>query len=806
VRSRYWIWILLVVPLGLGLARLRFDVEILNLLPARLPVVVGLRSFQRNFSQARELVVTIEGAASEETEAAARSLAQVLQRETNLVEEVIWRPPWMENPAGAMELPAYLWLNQPPAIFGQLMDRLSAVNRASTLNETRERLATSFSPNDLAMGAYDPYGLTRLPESVLSAAPAMGTGEEMFVSAEGTFRMMFVEAKPDLTGYRACRSWLADIRRVIDAARRSGEIPGQPEIRLTGRPAFVDEISNSIETDMGGTSAGTLAVIGILFWLTHRRIWPLVWLLALLLAILAVTLAAGGLFIGRINVVSLGFASILLGLAEDFGIVIYQESRSHPALEARELRREVAPGIYWSAVTTAGAFLLLNLSVLPGLGQLGSLVAIGIILASVMMLYSYTPLVLRFRRSRDLEGAASNQERLLLFQPVIVLSPATIWRLTVLVLGISVLVLIKGGLRIDHSPDPLKPKHSEAYAALDKIKTCITRTEQPLWILVPGKNEAEVGGRLARAGEVLSQAVSNQLIAGFTLPTALWPQPDYQRSNLAAVAPLLQERDQVRQAALRAGFTTKAFVLTEKVFDGWENARFSTTTYWPTNHMSRWIFSKFAARPDQGFLALGLIQPTTNTAATKKFGYGWPEELARQGMVISGWDLLGGMVFDLVLRELPWVVIPVFLLVIFSLWLVFHSIREVLLSLVTLAFSAVCLAAMMNLLGWDWNLINVMALPLLLGMGVDFSIHIQLAMRRYGGDLMVVRRSLGRALLLAGSTTVAGFGSLVFSSNAGMASLGKVCALGITLALLISVYLLPVWWKTWSAYQEPVLN
>ena len=103
----------------------------------------------------------------------------------------------------------------------------------------------------------------------------------------------------------------------------------------------------------------------------------------------------------------------------------------------------------------------------------------------------------------------------------------------------------------------------------------------------------------------------------------------------------------------------------------------------------------------------------------------------------------------------------------------------------------------MSVLRWDWNILNLMALPLLLGMGVDFSIHMQLALSRYGGDLLAVRRSVGRALLLAGATTVAGFASLAFSANSGMASLGKVCALGIALALVVAVYLLPVWWRTW---------
>src|SRR4029077_10706390 len=154
-------------------------------------------------------------------------------------------------------------------------------------------------------------------------------------------------------------------------------------------------------------------------------------------------------------------------------------------------------------------------------------------------------------------------------------------------------------------------------------------------------------------------------------------------------------------------------------------------------------------------------------------------------------------VFDTVVKEFPRVLIPIFMLVVVSLWFAFRNLTEVALSLITLAFSALCLGATMDLLKWDWNILNLMALPLLLGMGVDFSIHIQLALRRYDGDLLVVRRSVGRALLLAGATTVAGFASLAFSTNSGMASLGKVCALGITLALVVAVYLLPVWWRAW---------
>lgn len=800
-RPRFWLWFLLLVPLALGISRLRFEVEILNLLPAKLGVVQGLKLYQQHFANARELILTVEAPTVEEAESASRALAETLRARTNLVASVMWQPVWMEDPGQAAELMAFLWLNQPPAVFAEMAHRLAPGNLGATLQATRERLATSLSLYDLATGAHDPYGLMRLPEVLSSTTPAMGTGEGVFASPDGTFHLVFVEAGSDLSGYRACRSWMDEVRRVLAEARQSGAVPANVALHTTGRPAFVDEISRSMEQDMGGASAGTLAVIGLLFWLTHRRLVPLFWLVVMLLAILGGSLALGGLFFGTINVVSMGFASILLGLSEDFGIVIYQGSRTRPDRTARELRREAAPGIGWSALTTAGAFLMLNLSALPGLGQLGSLVAIGIVLASVVMLYGYTPLVLRFRPPADCDPrTATQRERFLLFQANRLLPKPMIWLITVAALVAAGVLIGRDGLRTDHSPDPLKPKRSEAYATMDRIKANLTRAEEPLWVLVPGRSEGEVAGRLAQAEAVLDRAVSNQWIAGYTLPTLLWPQPEHQRANRRLLASLLPQRESLRQAASRAGFTPDALFMTEQMLDVWQGAATegNAAVFWPTNRASRWILARLAARTDDGFLAVGWVQPTRRAAATRQLAAEWPAGMQEQGVILSGWELLGSTVFDLVLSDLPRVMIPVFLLVVATLWLAFRRVREVVLSLATLVFSAVCLTGTMNLLGWEWNLLNVMGLPLLLGMGVDFSIHIQLALRDHGGDLLALRQSVGRALLLAGSTTVAGFASLAFSSNAGMASLGLVCALGITLTLLVAVYLLPVWWKAWK--------
>ena len=205
--SRRWLWLLLLVPLVAGLARLHFDVEVLNLLPGDVPAVQGLKLYQQKFANAGELILTVRAPDGETTEAAARELAAVLAEHKPLVKQATWQPPWLEHPGQAAELVAHLWLNQPPEVFGALTNRLAPANLAATLREAREQLATSFSPADLARRGYDPYNLLQLPDAATGAAPAFGSGQEIFSSPDGTFRLVFVQAVSDLANYRECLAW-----------------------------------------------------------------------------------------------------------------------------------------------------------------------------------------------------------------------------------------------------------------------------------------------------------------------------------------------------------------------------------------------------------------------------------------------------------------------------------------------------------------------------------------------------------------------------------------------------------------------
>src|SRR5262249_47918271 len=159
------------------------------------------------------------------------------------------------------------------------------------------------------------------------------------------------------------------------------------------------------------------------------------------------------------------------------------------------------------------------------------------------------------------------------------------------------------------------------------------------------------------------------------------------------------------------GFSTNSFVMTDSIFDTWQAACAQTNVFWPTNETSRWIIEKFAARGSKELLALGLVSPARPWPAHGPTVKQWTRELADEGFMVSGWDLLGTSILERVKNNLWRVVLPMVLLVLLSLGLAFGRPTEILLSLAVLAMSGLCLLALMRVAGWSWNLLNLMALP-----------------------------------------------------------------------------------------------
>lgn len=121
----------------------------------------------------------------------------------------------------------------------------------------------------------------------------------------------------------------------------------------------------------------------------------------------------------------------------------------------------------------------------------------------------------------------------------------------------------------------------------------------------------------------------------------------------------------------------------------------------------------------------------------------------------------------------------------------FKNVRETLLVLIPILLAGVLLVATMNLFGLTFNFGNVIALPLIFGLGVDSSIHLVLRARETHSAAQVASSSTPQAVLLSSLTTVAAFASLSFSPHWGIASIGIALTIGIVWLLICTLLVLP---------------
>ncbi len=767
----------LLACVGVGLSRISFNVDILRLLPTHLRQVQGLSLFLKHFAQPDELIITVEAADQKTAEAAADDIAAVLNREPSLVKRAAARPPWEKRPGDLAELLAFLAINQPPETVRELTARLSPDKAADTLRDTLDRLTNSVSPQEIALLSYDPFDLA----GPLAGSTLMqGAQQSEFASADGTFHVVYVEAAKHFENYNETVAWIEHIRRLTRGTTEYIDC----HLGFTGEPAIVASISSSMQRDMQSSGLVTLLIIAVIFWACYRRAWPLLQLQGMLLLIFTLTLAAAGLFFDQLTVIGVGSAAIMIGLSVDYGYFIYQHSQRHTGT-LRELQGQCLQYIAWTAGTTAAAFFALNVSSLPGLSQLGNLVGVGVIVGAVVMLTVFAPLTLR-RHQRDGGHAPSQVEGWLGSPRFHRIGAACTLGLIAILLGT---LAVKGLPGEDFSAKPLRPRHSEAYAALDRLSQRLMEGQgEPLSLVVEGPDEETVRARLVASETQLSIAQSHGDITTFRTALPLWPNVQRQRTNLPLLRPLADQLPRLRQAVLDAGFQPEAFALTEAVLR--QCAEWSTKAppIWPDNEASRWILRRLAKHADGRWYALGYVQPVPGHEEALD------TDVKGDGIYLTGWPLLTTELRHVIPREFVAAIVGIAAVVLGLLALAFRDWRSLALFVGATGLVFVCLMGAMSLLGMRWNVFNLAALLLLLGTGTDYSILLLLALRRNGGDVGAARRELALVVCLCAASASAGFGTISWANHAGLASLGQTCALGLLIDAAVSVFLIPPAW------------
>ena len=600
-----------------------------------------------------------------------------------------------------------------------------------------------------------------------------------------------------------------------------------PKVLVTGRSAYVAELSQYMLQDIVWTLLGSVVLVAAVFYTGFRRLRPLFAIMHVLLLCCIVAVAVGGVIFGQLNMITIGFCSILVGLGVDFGMLLYGSFQSHyNAGETQEEAiasavRQLGKGVFFGSLTTAAAFFCLVLSGCAGFAQLGVLIAIGILLAGAgMVTVFFVFLGTKHVPSREdwFFRLTARYVHFVFGRPRLVF-----YATAALLVSLSLFALLPvGRLYIEANPRSLEPKDSNAGHALHTITSMMPAAGiEPVIAFVSGKDEEEFHDRWARISKHWIELVKNGTIKSFTSPAGFAPSPSQVNANAGKLPRLnlAASREALEKTLIAEGFSIQSFQNAYSLIDGlqaigrgnmalldWRKALSSTSSWW-------FLLNRFfSTTPNLGAAYVMPLKTISSLDEKEKL----TRDLATGDIPIrlSGWSYTMADLVPWAKRTLTKLSVVMVLFNVALLVFLYRRPWPLLILMVSLALSigsmlaCLKLGAMLAGLGiaqtMPWlkslavplNLFNVLSFPLVLGVGVDYGIYILLGMR-HQEDRERALSTILKPVLMAGLTAVAGFGSLGLAHNPSLSGLGIVCALGVAWSLFATLFfILPAYvWR-----------
>jgi predicted RND superfamily exporter protein len=778
---------------------LRLDSEVFNVLPGRFSSVQGLKIYDHDFEQTRELTFALVCNPNdvEKMEDFAPGFTERLRQQPWCARVLGGSP--MATPEGIRDLQSIavpLLLNLEPATFDQALSILQPEKIRDRLRRLRQQIEAG-SPRPEFELSFDPLGLIA-PALKPFAESTIIEQEQPLTSPDRTMRIFLVVTNEASTSAFECQRLM---RRVNEFRTTAGEgwDGGPLEILVTGRPAFVSEISLSMRYDVVATLLGSVVLVGAIFFAGFRRWLPLVGMAFCLLLSCLIALTAGQLLFGRLSMVSVAFCAILVGLGVDFAILTigrYHQARADGEPHQQAIATSVAKlgrAVFFGALTTAVGFLALVLSGAMSFSQLGVLIAIGIFVAGLFMC-SILFLFVRERqtavRHEWLFEIVTKYVRWTVRKP----APMLIFSGAILLLLTAIGFSPIPPLHFQASTRSLQPKNIRANRALEEIMHKMPVRWEPILAIVRATNPQELHDCWQEISAHWRHLQAAGKIKGFSTPAALSISPNWMQANRHQLSTinLQAARETLEQTLDGEGFSRDSFAPAFKLLDDLQHVADPSVPLpdWRTQlpQSSSWWFliDRYFGRDP--LLTTGFVmtnQPISTHAQSQELGRDLP--VAGVPMMITGWSYA--------LANLqPWshhqLLIISALMAIFDislLALLYRDLRLWLIQVITLAFAIGAMIASMKLLHVDLNLLNVLSFRLVLAIGVDYGIYVVLVWQKTHEIEHDVAGVL-KPVLLAGLTAVSGFGSLALARNPALTGLGIACALGIFWSLVATIF------------------
>ncbi|MDQ6626610.1 MAG: MMPL family transporter, partial [Verrucomicrobiota bacterium] len=360
-RGLVWLGVALIAAASIFVlvTRMQLDTEVLNLLPRGFESVEGLKVYNRDFAQVRELTFALVAKPEDvdKLEEFAPQFADALRQQPWCARVLAGSP--METPEGVHDLQAIavpLLLNLEPAAFDETIAELQPAQIQERLRRLHEEVEAG-SPRPQFELALDPLGVIA-PALKPFAGNAAIEEDQPLTSPDRTMRVFLTVTNQETISAFDCQKLMKQVN-AFRAKAREGWDGGPLEVLVTGRSAYVAEISLSMRHDIIITVLGSILLVSGVFYIGFNRWLPLIGMGFSLLLCCLVAIAAGLLIFGELNLVTVGFCAILIGLGVDFAILIfgrYQQARddgSDHTAAVGEAVKNLGRAVFFGALTTA---------------------------------------------------------------------------------------------------------------------------------------------------------------------------------------------------------------------------------------------------------------------------------------------------------------------------------------------------------------------------------------------------------------------------------------------------------------------
>jgi hopanoid biosynthesis associated RND transporter like protein HpnN len=619
------------------------------------------------------------------------------------------------------------------------------------------------------------------------------------------------------------------INRLRDLIASTQARHSETSIGLTGLPVMENDEMRSSQKAMMKASSLSLFGVACLFiagfgGLRH----PLMTVAALLLA-MGWSFGYITLAVGHLNILSISFGVILIGLGIDFGVhytARYLQLRatirsSGKALE--ETAWSIGPGIVTGAVTTAIAFFTAGLTEFTGIAELGVIAGGGILLCCVAALF-VLPAMIHLsdqHRLRQVFPAPLDIHRWMrpLFARPLLLLAATLVGTFAVAVGMK-------DLWYDHNLLNLQPEGMESVELERKL---LTECDQSVWFALSiADSREELLARKKRflqlpsvqgvkeIASLLPAESDEKLQVIRNIRSRLENLPE-RPPQIFADSPEKLGRELGRAQSLLAQHPGSARTQRqlEQVRDALRrmplhDCEQRLSAY--QHHMAGDLLSRLHTLRSIANPEPPRLTDLPQSLVTRFVGQDGKKFLLQIYSKANIWDMEAMEQFVRDVRSVDrratgnplqtyeasrqmkrsyeqaaWYALAAILLV---LYFDFRSLRQTMLAMLPVGVGMLQLFGVLGLMDVPLNPANMIVLPLILGIGIDDGVHVVHDFRRQTGRYRM-SASTASSVLITSLTTMVGFGSLMIASHRGLQSLGRVLTVGVSCCLITSLVMLP---------------